>query len=178
MKDKSKKVGRFLSLVLRHKPDEIGIVLDKQGWTAIDALLTALHPKFGVVQRTMIELIVSENNKQRFAISEDGKKIRANQGHSVDVDLEFVAQTPPELLFHGTATRFLSSIFAEGLIPKTRNHVHLSADIETASNVGRRHGALAILEVQAFNMHEIGFEFFLSENGVWLTEFVPTEFLQ
>ncbi len=177
MKDLTNQVGRFLSLVLRHKPEEIGVHLDNQGWTPVDELIVALNSKFSVVDRQMIDRIVAENNKQRFALSDDGKKIRANQGHSVQVDLERIPKKPPTVLYHGTATRFLDSILAEGIMSKSRMHVHLSADKETASNVGRRHGILAMLEISAKQMAEDGFDFFLSENGVWLTEHVPRIYL-
>jgi len=170
------RTSKFLSLVLRHKPEEIGIALDANGWTDVDELLHKWKGK-PALTRELLDRVVAENSKKRFALSEDGTRIRANQGHSVDVDLALQPVEPPEVLYHGTATRFLESIRAGGLHCAGRTHVHLSADRETAVKVGSRHGKPVVLTVAARRMHAAGHAFFLSENGVWLTERVPAEFL-
>lgn len=165
-----------MSLVLRHRPEVIGLTLDANGWAEIDALIRlsqAQHP----LDLALIEQVVATNSKQRFAISDDGLGIRARQGHSIDVDLGLAPLAPPEWLFHGTATRFVDSIRREGLRKQRRQHVHLSADADTAAKVGARHGAPAILRVRAGAMATAGFAFYRSENGVWLTDAVPVEFI-
>ncbi|MCU0829615.1 MAG: RNA 2'-phosphotransferase [Tabrizicola sp.] len=169
-----KDISRFLSLVLRHEPGKIGIVLDNQGWVAIDTLLSALPFP---LERPALEKLVRESDKQRFAISSDGAMIRANQGHSVSVDLGLAASDPPEVLYHGTVEKFLPSILAEGLVKGSRHHVHLSANIETAQKVGDRRGSAIILVVAAQQMVADGHRFFVSDNGVWLTEHVPAPYL-
>lgn len=169
--------SKFLSLVLRHQPQKIGIQLDAQGWVKVDVLLEALGNNHRELSLEELQEVVANNNKKRFAFSEDGQMIRASQGHSVKIDLGYVPKSPPEILYHGTATRFLDSIQENGLIKGKRHHVHLSADLETASKVGKRHGKLVILKVQSKAMEKLGFEFFQSENGVWLTEKVPVEYL-
>ena len=169
--------SKFLSLVLRHAPEKIGLTLDEAGWADIETLVRLANQHGRPLSRVQIVEIVESNDKKRFAISADGRSIRASQGHSVSVDLGLPSQTPPETLYHGTATRFLESIRAQGLVPGARQHVHLSADIETATKVGQRHGKPTILIVSATKMHEAGHRFYLSENGVWLTDTVPTEFL-
>jgi len=173
-RDNIKKVSKFLSLLLRHKPETIGLKLDKNGWADIDELIE--KSKKIKLTRALIDEVVADNDKQRFII--EGDKIRANQGHSIKVDMEFKAVTPPDTLFHGTATRFLESIMETGLSKQKRQHVHLSKNIETATAVGKRHGKVVILEVDAKNMSEEGYEFYLSENGVWLTDNVPVNYLK
>ena len=168
------KTSKFLSLILRHKPQTIGLKLDAHGWVDIDEIIE--KSKVIKLTKEIIDEIVAQNNKQRFII--EGNKIRANQGHSIDVDLEFKAVTPPETLYHGTATRFLESIMQTGLNKQKRQHVHLSKEIETAIAVGKRHGKVVILEVNAEKMFEDGYEFYLSENGVWLTDVVPTDYIK
>jgi putative RNA 2'-phosphotransferase len=174
------KISKFLSFVLRHKPEAIGLALDEQGWAYIDELVNKAKQsgEVTILDRTLIQKVVDTNDKKRFVISEDGQRIRAAQGHSIDVDLQLKPATPPEFLYHGTATRFLDSILKEGLKPQQRQYVHLSKDIETAAAVGRRYGKPVILKVKALLMHEQGFYFHISENGVWLTSAVPIEFLQ
>lgn len=157
---KSNDLSKFLSYVLRHRPDEIGITLDPQGWAAVDTLLQQANVHGYPLTRLLLEEIVKTNSKQRFSFSSDGSKIRANQGHSVSIDLGLSAQVPPVVLFHGTARRFLESIFATGLHSGDRQHVHLSNDVETAYKVGQRHGKPTILEVAAQEMHADGFIFF------------------
>ena len=168
--------SKFLSLVLRHQPEVIGLILDDSGWAVIDTLIR-LSQAHKPLTRALIEQVVEENSKQRFAISEDGRRIRANQGHSIEVDLGFVPVTPPTLLYHGTATRFVDAIRREGLVKRSRQHVHLSADADTATAVGARHGKPAALIVRAGEMAAAGHAFFRSENGVWLTDAVPVEFI-
>jgi putative RNA 2'-phosphotransferase len=170
--------SRFLSLVLRHKPEAIGLRLDAQGWAEVDELIRLVNLHGKPLTRELLERVVSENDKKRFAFSEDGKRIRASQGHSVEVDLALSPTSPPKLLYHGTATRFLDSIRATGLHSANRQHVHLSRDIETATKVGLRHGKPAILTIRAGAMHAAGHVFYLSANGVWLTELVPVDFIE
>jgi putative RNA 2'-phosphotransferase len=176
-KDKTR-TSKFLSLVLRHEPEKIGLQLDAAGWVEVEVLLTALARHGKPLNRPGLETIVATSEKKRFAFSEDGRRIRASQGHSVEVELGYSAQTPPDRLYHGTATRFLEAIRREGLIKGERHHVHLSREQETARQVGMRHGKPAILIVDSAAMHASGHAFFLSENGVWLTAHVPAEFLQ
>ena len=172
--NKYKKVSKFLSFVLRHKPQSIGLNLDINGWADIDELIE--KAKNMELSKELIEEVVKDNDKQRFIIKNN--KIRANQGHSIEVDLEFKSVTPPSKLYHGTATKFIESIMKEGLTKQNRNHVHLSKDTQTASQVGQRHGKLVMLEVDSKKMFEEKFEFYLSQNGVWLTNNVPIRFLK
>ncbi len=169
--------SKFLSLVLRHKPENIGVVLDANGWIDIEVLLEAMAEHGRPLDRTTLERLVRESDKQRFALSEDGLRIRANQGHSVEVDLALQPQIPPEKLFHGTVDKFLASIFENGLLKGQRHHVHLSPDLETATKVGQRRGQPVILEIAAAAMRAKGHQFFVSENGVWLVDQVPPEFI-
>lgn len=173
------KTSKFLSFVLRHKPDAINLVLDDNGWANIEELISKANDSGEIsgLNRELLQEVVDTSDKKRFIISEDGQSIRANQGHSIKVDLQLKEVTPPEFLFHGTATRFLDSIKQEGLKPQQRQHVHLSTDIETATAVGQRYGKPVILKIKALLMHEQGFKFYLSENGVWLTEYIPTNYL-
>lgn len=169
--------SKFLSGVLRHNPGKIDITLDAAGWVEVEVLLAALKKRGRRVNRARLDFVVEHNNKKRFEYDETGTRIRASQGHSVPVDLGYEPMVPPETLFHGTATRALDSIFAEGLVPGGRHHVHLSVDAETATKVGSRHGKPAVLVVAAARMHAAGHAFFRSTNGVWLTEHVAPEFL-
>lgn len=177
MNDQIVKASKYLSMLLRHQPEKIDLVLDDNGWASVEELIAKANATGKSLSRSLIERVVAENDKKRFAISDDGKRIRANQGHSVEVDLALPPQIPPETLFHGTATRFLDSIREKGLIPGNRQHVHLSLLRETAEAVGRRHGKLALLIVRSGEMHRAGHAFFLSANGVWLTDSVPTNFI-
>lgn len=169
--------SKFLSRILRHAPEVIGLTLDSNGWAKVDDLLRLSHAKGTKLTRELLEEVVATSDKKRFAFNEDGTRIRANQGHSVKIDLALAAIAPPPFLFHGTATRFLDSIREEGLRKGNRHHVHLSHDKTTAAKVGARHGKLAILIVDTAAMHAQGLLFYRSDNGVWLTEHVPTEFL-
>ena len=175
-RDRFTRISKFLSYVLRHRPQAVGLALDAQGWASIDELIEKARPQMAL-NRELIEQVVSTNDKQRFALSEDGTRIRANQGHSLDVDIGLEPRVPPALLYHGTATRFMDSINRDGLVSGRRQHVHLSLDAETAHAVGRRHGKPVILQIDAKAMHEQGMLFYVSANGVWLTEHVPTRFI-
>ena len=175
--EKYKKESKFLSLVLRHHPEAIGISLDTHGWAEVNMLIKNMKRKFPVFSLKMLEEIVATDSKQRYAFSEDNTKIRANQGHSLAVELELLPQTPPECLYHGTASRFVESILKSGLQKQTRQYVHLSIDIATATKVGARHGKPVIFKVNTMAMYEAGYVFYLSANGVWLTDEVPPKFL-
>lgn len=170
--------SKFLSLVLRHSPETIGITLDESGWTPIECLIDAANQSGRKLDHDTLLRVVHENDKQRFAISEDGLRIRANQGHSVEVDLKLEAQKPPEILYHGTVAKFIDGIKAKGLVSGSRQHVHLSSDVKTANLVGTRRGRPIILSVQATRMHNDGLPFYLSKNGVWLTDHVPPQYLE
>ncbi len=170
-----KSLSKFMSLVLRHKPEEIGIKLDANGWVSIEDLVLKSN---GKLTHETIKSIVEQNDKKRFAISDDGKSVRANQGHSVNIDLDLKPTEPPGILYHGTASRFLDSIKSEGLKSQSRQHVHLSLEIETAKSVGQRYGKPVILEIDAHQMHQDGILFYVSENGVWLTQSVPVKYIK
>ncbi len=174
----STRISKYLSLILRHKPQTIGIQLDTGGWVDIDTLIQAANRHGQKLDRDVLEKVVQDNDKQRFAISDDGLRIRANQGHSISVDLALTEARPPTSLYHGTVERFLDSIYANGLVPGKRQHVHLSRDVATARAVGARRGRPVILKVSSGKMAQAGHLFYLSENGVWLTEHVPAEFLE
>ena len=176
--DQKTRISKFLSLVLRHEPGKIGLTLDAAGWADVDDLLAKLHSHGRSLSRTDLEEVVATNEKKRYAFSEDGRRIRASQGHSIDVQLGYTQKAPPDRLFHGTATRFVDSIKASGLIKGERHHVHLSADAETARKVGQRHGKPVILIVLSVEMQKAGHVFYQSDNGVWLVEHVPSGFLE
>lgn len=172
------KLGKFLSLVLRHRPERIGIQLDGNGWTDVNTLLQKMNDFGKVIDLETLEFIVENNNKKRYAFNAEKDKIRANQGHSLQVDLGYQVQPPPDILYHGTASRFVDSILKTGLQKRNRHHVHLSKDLDTALNVGQRHGKPVIFEVLSKEMHQDGFDFFVSTNAVWLTDEVPTKYLR
>lgn len=171
------RISKLMSFALRHDPGALGLVLDPAGWVTVSALGAAPAARGEPATLDEIREVVTTSDKQRFALSEDGTQIRANQGHSVEVDLGLPPLEPPELLFHGTVERFLASIAADGLVPGARTHVHLSADEDTARAVGGRRGAAVVLHVRARAMFEEGFLFHRAENGVWLTKAVPARFL-
>lgn len=171
-------LSKFLSLVLRHRPEQIGITLDPQGWVEVATLLQAAQHHGVAIDQASLLRVVAENDKQRFALSADGQFIRASQGHSLPVDLAREALAPPEQLYHGTASRYLAAIKHEGLQRRSRQHVHLSADQATAITVGQRHGKPVVLTVQAGRMAAAGFTFYRSANGVWLTDAVPVDYLE
>lgn len=179
MNDKSLyRASRFLSLILRHRPDKARITLNDEGWTDVDALLEALTAKGYAISRDDLNRIVAENDKKRFSFSDDRTLIRASQGHSVEVAFDFPPVAPPERLYHGTVERFLDSIRQRGLKPKNRHHVHLSPDRETAEKVGARRGPPIILTIHAEIMNNDGHEFYRSDNGVWLTDCVPARYIK
>ncbi len=177
-KKRQVKVSKFLSLVLRHRPDKIGIELDEAGWTDVDMLIEKARARGMSFDIEELRTVVAENDKKRFALTDDGRRIRASQGHSVDVELEYEPREPPEILYHGTVERFLPSIREQGLIRGGRHHVHLSPDRVTATKVGQRRGRPVVIEVLAGKMHARGLVFYVSANGVWLTDAVPPEFLR
>lgn len=169
-----KSTSKFLSLILRHKPQMIGIELDEHGWADVEELIRRVKG----LDLEKLEKIVEQDEKRRYSFSADKKLIRANQGHSIAVDVELLDLKPPEILYHGTAERFSASIKAQGLLKMSRLYVHLSEDIQTAEKVGRRHGKLKIFLVESLKMFVDGFKFFKSVNGVWLTEHVPAKYLK
>lgn len=175
-----KKLSIFLSLLLRHKPETVGLHIEKYGaWADIDELIEKINSNSKyLINRDILEEIVSEDEKKRYKISDDGKKIRASQGHSIDVIIDMEIKEPPEILFHGTADRNISSILEKGILHGKRLYVHLSKDTETALKVGARHGKPVIFSVRAGDMYQDGHIFYLSENDVWLTEFVPKEYIE
>src|SRR5262245_11961642 len=179
MNDKrSTKISKFLSLVLRHEPSKIGVSLDAAGWVDVRVLLSALEQHgFPVVEQELRD-VVATSDKKRFSFSDDGSRIRANQGHSVDVELGYEPARPPEVLYHGTPEQFVSSIRQGGLIKGQRHHVHLSLDEATARKVGERRGRSVVLKVLAGQMHRDGFEYFVSANSVWLTNDVPVAYIE
>lgn len=171
-------ISKFMSLILRHNPSAAGITLDGNGWADVNLLIAGMNKS----RRTSVTFddikeVVATNDKKRFAFNDDFTKIRANQGHSVKVDVELNEAVPPAILYHGTISKFVRAIRAEGLKPQSRLHVHLSADRETATKVGSRRGTAVILVINAFKMHEDGYKFYLSENGVWLTDAVPAVYI-
>ena len=171
--------SKFLSLVLRHQPEVVGMQLDPEGWLPIVDLIENANRQGKQLTLELLHEVVASCEKKRFSLSEDGLKIRANQGHSVpDVELNLEAVPPPSVLYHGTVAAFVNSIREQGLLKRSRNHVHLSADIETAKRVGARRGKPVVLTIQAKAMQESGRAFYLSANGVWLTDAVPVSFIQ
>ncbi|WP_165251100.1 RNA 2'-phosphotransferase [Paludisphaera soli] len=170
-------ISKFLAKHLRHAPGEIGLTLDGEGWAGVDELLAASARHGFAIAYDDLVAVVETNDKRRYAFDATGDRIRAVQGHSVAVDLGLEPREPPETLWHGTVERFLTSIFERGLVPGTRRHVHLSADVETARKVGARRGRPAILQVAAGRMHRDGLTFYRSENGVWLVDAVPSGYL-
>jgi putative RNA 2'-phosphotransferase len=179
MTDKERtRISKFLSLILRHEPERVGLKLDSAGWVQIDDLVGAVNHHGLRLTLEQLEEVVRTNEKQRFAFSEDGKRIRASQGHSVEVELQYAQQVPAELLYHGTATRFLDSIREKGLQKMQRHHVHLSAETAVTTQVGARHGKPALLFIHAGEMHRVGHVFYRSTNGVWLVDHVPPQFIE
>ncbi|MCH2235601.1 MAG: RNA 2'-phosphotransferase [Crocinitomicaceae bacterium] len=173
----TKRISKLMSLILRHNPGVINASLDENGWLDVDDLILGIKSKGLEITREILEKVVETNNKKRFSFSLDGTKIRANQGHSIDVDIELKPTSPPEFLYHGTVEKYLDAIKSEGLKKMNRQHVHLSKDIDTAENVGGRRGKPVILTVNTGQMEDAGYTFYLSENKVWLTDHVPLEFI-
>ena len=172
------RTSKFLSLVLRHEPERVGLKLGEAGWVGVDELLKAVNSHGVSLSLDQLKHIVATSDKKRFAFSEDGQCIRASQGHSVEVDLQYLPQTPPETLYHGTAVRFLDSIRQQGLQKMERHDVHLSAETKLTLQVGGRHGKPVLLTIRAGDMHRAGFVFRCSANGVWLVDHVPPQFIE
>lgn len=170
-------ISKFISLVLRHKPDTIGITLDEHGWANVDELIAGIC-KYNKFDMFMLEKIVAEDEKQRYSFNDDKSLIRANQGHSIPVDVELVRKNPSDVLWHGTGEKYVESIDRIGLIPKSRLYVHLSSDYEVAMKVGSRHGVPVIYEINALKMCEEGIDFYQSVNGVWLCKQVPVKYIK
>lgn len=173
-----KSISKFLSFVLRHEPQSIGLELDEGGWASVEELLAKAAAAGKRLDRQLLQRVVDTSDKKRFAFSEDGRRIRANQGHSIGVSLGLEPATPPAALYHGTASRFMESILAMGLDKRQRHHVHLTEDLAIARSVGQRYGKVVLLEVDAGRMHNDGHLFFRSDNGVWLTDTVPPAYIK
>jgi len=171
------RISKFLSYVLRHHPEAVGLQLDENGWVSLNLLVDACNAKGQEMTRGQVIDVVNTSEKKRFALSEDGQRIRASQGHSVEVDLAYEEKAPPMVLYHGTVAKFLQPIQAEGLKKMARHHVHLSEDVETAERVGMRRGRPVVLRVDADEMAAAGHRFYQSANGVWLTEHVPAKYI-
>lgn len=171
-----KDTSKFISLILRHKPEVIGIALDEHGWANVEELIAGIA-KTCPFNAEMLDEIVATDEKQRYSFNEDKTLIRANQGHSIPVDVELAEHIPPAVLYHGTGKKYVQSINAVGLIPKSRLYVHLSTDIGTATKVGARHGEVCIYTIDTAAMIEDGYRFYLSANGVWLTKEVPVNYI-
>lgn len=169
-------VSKYISLILRHKPEVIGITLDEHGWADVTELIKGIEKDHKGFNMGILEEIVRTDNKQRYSFNEDKTKIRANQGHSINVDVELQECTPPEYLYHGTGEKYVESIQKEGLKPKSRLYVHLSQDLDTAKNVGTRHGKCRIFVIDTKRMTEDGYKFYKSANNVWLTKEVPVSY--
>jgi len=171
-------ISKFLSLVLRHQPETISIQLDQNGWTDVNELIEKAN-NYGIkFDKETLQHIVATNSKKRFAFNDTFDKIRASQGHSIEIELGYTNQKPPTILFHGTAEKFVQSILETGLKKQSRQHVHMSSDLETALKVGQRHGKPFVFKVFAEQMYNDNFPFYISDNGVWLTDNVPTKYLK
>lgn len=175
MKNKTE-ISKYIALILRHKPETIGIKLDEHGWANVEELIKGINVQYSFSMEDLEE-IVSTDNKQRYSFNDDKTLIRANQGHSISVDVELKKVTPPDILWHGTAEKYVHSIEQEGLLPMSRLYVHLSNDMDTAKKVGARHGKVVIFQINSKQMYEDGYEFYRSVNGVWLTRKVPLNYL-
>jgi putative RNA 2'-phosphotransferase len=178
MTDRQRKISKYLSYHLRHHPEKLGLTLATGGWVRVDELLNATKQDDFPITAAELEDVVANNDKQRFSFDETHTCIRANQGHSIAVDLQLTAAVPPDVLYHGTAGEgAIASIHQEGLLKMSRHHVHLSADVDTAKKVGQRRGKPVILQIDAAAMHRDGFAFYCSDNGVWLVDRVPPDYL-
>lgn len=175
--NQNEKFGRYLSFLLRHHPEAAGVQLDEKGWAAVPQLLEGMRKNGYKIDFNKLEEIVATNDKKRYNFNEDKTKIRANQGHSLEVDVELKQLVPPVYLYHGTAGHFLNSIKKKGLKKQGRNHIHLSLDRQTAESVGKRHGLPIVLKIHSGKMHQEGYIFYLSENGVWLTDYIPSDYI-
>ena len=177
MKSEDVRLSKFLAFILRHEPESVGLELDQSGWVSVDELLNACNKHGHPLTIERLSKIVFENDKSRFAFSEDGRSIRASQGHSIGVELGYEPKQPPQILYHGTASRFLDSIRQQGLLKRERHHVHMTASQEVALSVGQRYGTAVLLTIEAARMNEDGHQFFVSANGVWLTDAVPVQYI-
>ena len=171
------RVSKFISLLLRHKPEEGNLTLDEHGWCDVDDLIRVLNERYHNIDMSVLEEIVKTDEKGRYSFNEDKTLIRANQGHSINVDVELKETKPPKILYHGTGEKSVANIKREGLKPMSRLYVHLSKDIDTANKVGSRHGVAHILVIDTERMFNDGYKFYLSENNVWLTKEVPTLYI-
>ncbi|WP_282080807.1 RNA 2'-phosphotransferase [Aquimarina algiphila] len=178
MKTNHKHISKFLSLILRHNPDKIKLYLDENGWADVSELLSKAKRHQPSLDMKLLKEIVETNDKKRFAFNEGETRIRANQGHSIQIDLEYTPTQPPEFLYHGTIAKFMDAIREKGLLKMNRHHVHLSEERETATKVGSRRGKPIILNVRSGEMYTNGIEFFQSDNGVWLTDTVAPEYIE
>ena len=172
------KLSVFISLILRHKPDAADIQLDEHGWANVDELINGINNTGRNINMDILEEIIRTDNKQRYSFNDDKTLIRANQGHSIPVDVELEEKQPPKYLYHGTADRFLDSIMTDGLKPMSRLYVHLSKDEETAMKVGKRHGKPIVLKIKSEEMYNDGIKFYLSQNSVWLTKYVDMKYIE
>ena len=174
------RLSKFISMILRHKPEAIGITLDEHGWADVDELIKGINETGEEIEfsKDTLETIVKTDKKQRYSISQDKTLIRANQGHSIPVDVELEKKEPPKVLYHGTGVKSVKAIQEQGLLPMERLYVHLSIDVKTATNVGKRHDTPVIFQVNAEQMQKDGYDFFQSVNGVWLTKEVPAKYLE
>lgn len=170
-------ISKYMSLILRHKPEVIGICIDEHGWANVEKLIHGIAKNNPGFNMEALEEIVKTDNKQRYSFNDDKTLIRANQGHSIQVDVELEEKEPPNVLYHGTGEKYVASIDQDGLIPKSRLYVHLSKDVKTARAVGRRHGKEIIYSVNSAQMYKDGYKFYLSKNGIWLTKKVPMKYL-
>ena len=171
-----KKISKFISLLLRHHPEALNLEMDEHGWVSVNDLIRGLNEKYPFTMNDL-NRIVENDSKKRYSFNEDRTKIRANQGHSVNVDVELIVEVPPKFLYHGSATRFQTSIEQQGLLPQNRLYVHLSSDIDTAIKVGKRHGKPLIYQIDTQKMIEDGHVFYLSKNQVWLVKHVPFQYM-
>jgi putative RNA 2'-phosphotransferase len=174
---KNTKISKYLSFHLRHQPEKIGLSLETGGWVAVDQLLNAAQKQNFPITREELNYVVENNDKKRFSFDETGTKIRANQGHTVTVNLELKPVTPPDILYHGTGEKAIAAILKQGLLKMSRHHVHLSENLETAKKVGQRKGKVVILIIDAARMFRENYQFFCSDNGVWLVDHVPPQYL-
>lgn len=173
-----KKISKIMSYALRHKPEKLGIDVDKGGWTNMDKLVRALQDHFPDITYQIVVDVIQSNDKQRFTLSSNRDRVRAAQGHSLDVDLGYSTTRPPDRLFHGTSSNNYIGIMKHGINKGTRHHVHLSPDFETAKTVGSRKGKPLVLTIATNAMYADGYKFFKSDNGVWLTDFIPTQYIE
>lgn len=171
------RIGKLLAYILRHNPQSVGITLDAHGWADVDELIAGICKNKVEIDRSTLDEVVAVDSKGRFSYSEDGTKIRANQGHSIPVDVEMEEKTPPAVLYHGTAEKYIDGIRQRGIEKRTRNFVHLSINESIAKNVGSRHGVPVVLKIDTERMSKDGYRFYLSANGIWQTEFVPYEYV-